>query len=169
MTLLVNLLQSNEDKLAQAAWKVASRLPLIPSEEFFAFDLKIDKPLLFRYWLYEVISSSNWELLSANTLEKILNSEIETTCIGLRAAINSPNFEADTFHRILVHLKKVNSASVLSFHSQVVLDNTLRIMEWLLRENETIRAHYAAKYAEYDPILAAGLMSKNPLVRKMYC
>ena len=41
MTLLVNLLQSKEDKLAYAAWKVAGRLPLIPSEEFFAFDLEI--------------------------------------------------------------------------------------------------------------------------------
>ena len=92
MTLLVNLLQSKEDKLAVAAWKVAGRLPLIPSEEFFAFDLEIEKPLLFRYWLYEVLSSSNWELLSANILERILNAEIETTCIGLRAAINSPNF-----------------------------------------------------------------------------
>ena len=133
MTLLINLLQSNEDRLAHAAWKVASRLPLIPSEEFFAFELKIEKPLLFRYWLYEVLSSNNWELLNINILEKILNSEIETTCIGLRAAINSPNFEADTFHRIIIHLKKVNSAANLTFHSQVVLDNTLRILEWLLK------------------------------------
>lgn len=132
MTLLVSLLQS-EDKLSLAAWRVASRLPLIPSEVFFSLQLNISKPLLFRYWLYQVISSSSWQLLSAEVLEHILNSEIETTCIGLRAAINSPNFEVATFHRILINLKKVNSQTILTFHSQVVLDNTLRILELLLR------------------------------------
>jgi hypothetical protein len=114
---------------------VASRLPLLSSEVFFEYPLDISKPLLFRYWLYEVISSSAWEHLSAEILERILNSDIETTCIGLRAAINSPNFEVDTFHRIIMNLKKVNSHATLSFHSQVVLDNTLRILEWLLRDN----------------------------------
>lgn len=128
MALLVKLLQNDNEKIAQSTWRVASRLPLLSSEVFFSYPLDISKPLLFRYWLYEVISSSSWEYLSADILERILNSEIETTCIGLRAAINSPNFEVDTFHRIIINLKKVNSHSHLSFHSQVVLDNTLRIL-----------------------------------------
>ena len=43
----------NEDKeLANASWRVASRLPMIPIEEFFDFELDLSKPLLFRYWIY---------------------------------------------------------------------------------------------------------------------
>jgi hypothetical protein len=51
----------------------------------------------------------------------------------------------------------------------VLLDNILRILEWLLRENEGIRKHYAESHEEYDPIITAGLMSKNSVIRKMYC
>ena len=68
MDLLITLLQNNDDKLAQAAWKVASRLPLLPSEVFFTLNLDISRPLLFRYWLYEVINSNSWELLSTEIL-----------------------------------------------------------------------------------------------------
>jgi hypothetical protein len=49
------------------------------------------------------------------------------------------------------------------------MDNSLKILEWLLRENEIIRAHYAKLHSEYDPILTAGLVAKNQHIRKMYC
>jgi len=64
MALLVKLLQNENEKIAQATWRVANRLPLLSSEVFFSYPLDISKPLLFRYWLYEVISSSAWEYLS---------------------------------------------------------------------------------------------------------
>ena len=50
-----------------------------------------------------------------------------------------------------------------------MLDNTLRILELLLRDNENIRSHFVTSHAEYDPIITAGLMSKNATIRKMYC
>jgi hypothetical protein len=53
MTLLIKLL--HKDDVALATWRVASRLPLISAEKFFNSELDISKPLLFRYWLYEVI------------------------------------------------------------------------------------------------------------------
>ena len=65
-------------------------------------------------------------------------------------------------------MKKINAHPQLSFHSQVVLDNTLKILQWFLKENESIRAHFAEKHADYDTILTTGLMSKNAAVRKMY-
>lgn len=89
--------------------------------------------------------------------------------MGLRAAINSPCFEVDTFRIILTNLKKVNTQGLQTFHSQVLLDSTLKILEWLLKENEAIRKHYAENHTEYDSIIATGLMSKNSLIRKMYC
>jgi hypothetical protein len=49
-----------------------------------------------------------------------------------------------------------------------VLDNTLKILQWFLKENEHIRAHFAEKHADYDTILTTGLMSKNSTVRRMY-
>jgi len=76
----------------------------------------------------------------------MLSSDIETTCIGLLAALHSPLFEIDTFTRILSNLKKLNVQSQLSFHSQVVLDNSLKILEWLLKENIIIREHFAKQH-----------------------
>jgi len=52
MALLVKLLQASEEALAQAAWRIASRLPLINSALFFSYLLDLNRPLLFRYWLY---------------------------------------------------------------------------------------------------------------------
>lgn len=115
-----------------------------------------------------MVSAEKWELLAREVLERLLSADIETACIGLRAAIHSPHFEVETFSRILGNLKRLNAQNQLSFHSQVVLDNTLKILEWLLRENEAIRQHYAVRHAEYDPILTAGLMAKNPLTRRAY-
>lgn len=68
-----------------------------------------------------------------------------------------------------MNLKKINAQPQLSFHSQVVLDNTLKILQWFLKENEHIRAHFAEKHADYDSLLTTGLMSKNATVRRMYC
>lgn len=56
MNLLIKLMQSNDERLTLVAWQVASRLPLLPQETFFSLELDVSKPLLFRYWLYEVVA-----------------------------------------------------------------------------------------------------------------
>ena len=99
--------------------------------------------MIFRYWLYEVVAGERWELMTADILERLLSADIETTCIGLKAAIHSPHFEVGTFSRIVMNLKKINAQSQLSFHSQVVLDNTLKIFQCFLKENEHIQAHFS--------------------------
>lgn len=55
MTLLIKFLQAAEP-LATAAWQVASRLPLLSRGQFFKLELDTSKPMLFRYWLYEVVA-----------------------------------------------------------------------------------------------------------------
>ncbi len=49
--------------------------------------------MLFRYWLYEVAAGEKWELMTSDILDKLLAADIETTCIGLKAAIHSPQFD----------------------------------------------------------------------------
>ena len=92
MELLLRFMQSDDEVLAQETWKIASRLPLIPQDLFFSLQLNTTKNILFRYWLYEVVASEKWELLTSDLLERVLSTDIETSCIGLRAAIHSPNF-----------------------------------------------------------------------------
>jgi hypothetical protein len=75
MTLLVKLLQAPEP-LATAAWQVSSRLPLLPREQFFSQQLDTSKPMLFRYWLYEVAAGEKWELMTSEILEKLLIADI---------------------------------------------------------------------------------------------
>ena len=68
-----------------------------------------------------------------------------------------------------MNLKKVPLQGNLSFHWQVVLDNSLRIIEWLLRENKTIRENFAVRWQEYEEVLTSGLMAKNITVRREFC
>jgi hypothetical protein len=63
----------------------------------------------------------------------------------------------------------LNAQHQLSFHSQVVLDNTLKVLQWFLKEDESIQSHFGEKHSEYNSILTTGLMSKNATVRRMYC
>ena len=75
----------------------------------------------------------------------------------------------NTFHQIVSNLRKVPTQGALLFHEQVVLDNSLRIIEWLLRENELIREEFAAKWQDYLDAFTSGLMAKNTTVRRMFC
>jgi hypothetical protein len=98
-----------------------------------------------------------------------MSSDIETVCIGLKVAIHSSHFDVGTFRKIISNLRKINTQTNLGFYSKVVLDNTLRILEWFIKNNPSIRSYYLANQEEYNAILTTGLMSKNPVTRKMYC
>lgn len=80
---LVLMIQSSDETQAKAAWKIISRLPLIrkPLDEF-----NIDQRYSFRYWLYLVEDSKQFNLVTKEILKKALESDIETACIGLKIA-----------------------------------------------------------------------------------
>jgi hypothetical protein len=89
-------------------------------------------------------------------------------CIGLKVAHECNQFDIDFFNKSLMNLKKINGKTKLDFYSKVLLDNTLKLVDYCLKTNEEIIDHYVGKHEEYDLILSSGLMSKNNEIRKIY-
>jgi hypothetical protein len=154
--------------MAKAAWNIVSRLPLIrrPQSEF---NISSKSVYAFRYWLYIIDDSKEYSLITRDILRRILDSDIETTCIGLKIAHECSEFDVEIFNMTLNNIKNISSLDELSFFNKVLLDNSLKLFQSCLSSNKEIRNVFIEKEGEYDEVLISGLMSKNLDIRVMYC
>lgn len=84
----------------------------------------------------------------------------------MKIAINSA-FDVATFRKAIRNLSKLPSGG-LTFYGKVLLDNTLKIMDYFLKEDNRIREDFIEKHEDYEGILIVGLMSKDTEIRKMF-
>lgn len=133
------MIQSSDESQACAAWKIISRLPLIRKP---LNDFNKDQRYSFRYWLYLVEDSKQYNLVTKEILRKALESDIETACIGLKIAHQCTEFDVEIFNLTFKNMKKILNQESLSFYNKVLLDNSLKLFDSCLKINKDIRNQF---------------------------
>ena len=68
MSILFQLLSSDNKSLAQTTWNLVARLPLY---EEFPEEVDFEKEYLVRYWLYAVDDKKQYEKITKQLLKKV--------------------------------------------------------------------------------------------------
>ena len=89
MNKLFDLIESEDQNIACAAWKFTNRLPIYTDLKR---DLNIKRKYALKYWLYLQEASQKANEIDQETLKMVLHSEIETVCIGLKVCEERSDF-----------------------------------------------------------------------------
>lgn len=73
--------------------------------------------------------------------------------MGLKLAQSCKEFDDEIFQVIIHNLKEINTKEDLNFHNKVILDNSLKILDICLANDETIKSHFISKHEDYNKIL----------------
>lgn len=106
MDLLFQILHSENVDNRKAAWALLERLPLCEDTKC-EFDLTNQYAL--RYWLYIVDKKQDYDKITHERLEQILDSDKETLAIGLKVASNIKGLDLPIFKRLIGQLTYTNS------------------------------------------------------------